>query len=92
MASGAPVVGGAIATFLDDDTTAVDKQGEMPERHSTTFADEPALWIPWWFFAYMFSRRFLETRSLEFPDLRLGEDPVFLARALTSAEAVTLTS
>jgi glycosyltransferase involved in cell wall biosynthesis len=90
--SGSPVVRGSM---VSRDERGVESQVEwqkMPTRWRTHLIDEPSLWIPWGFTCYLYSRRFLLEHGCRFPDLIDGEDPVFLARCLTRAESVTMTS
>jgi len=63
-----------------------------PDREQFDFSHEPALSIPWFHTCFLFSRAFLITYAIEFPDLRDGEDPVFVAFALTKARYVSATS
>lgn len=44
--------------------------------------------LPWFFTAYAFRRDYLQSRGHSFPDLRYGEDPVFLARLLCEMQHV----
>lgn len=49
----------------------------------------PNLSIPWLFTSFLFRRDLIWGQPLWFPNLRMGEDPVFLARMLSKAENVT---
>jgi glycosyltransferase involved in cell wall biosynthesis len=62
-----------------------------PRRMRYTFCDEPRLWKPWWFQTYLFHQSLLKGGSLRFPDLKDGEDPVFLAAALCKADLISST-
>jgi CDP-glycerol glycerophosphotransferase len=53
--------------------------------------DLPELWIPWFHTCYLVSREMLISRNIRYPDLVAGEDPVFIARVLTSARRMAIT-
>lgn len=69
-----------------------------PELHevvfpvSTTvgvpFWSNEGMALPWFFWAYAFRRDYLVSHGHNFPDLRYGEDPVFLARLLCEVRHV----
>lgn len=69
-----------------------------PEQHEvvapvSTTVDVPfwsiaGMALPWFFWAYAFRRDYLESHRHNFPDLRYGEDPVFLARLLCEVQHV----
>ena len=63
-----------------------------PNRKLFDFSHEPALSIPWFHMCFLFSRDFLLQHAIEYPDLRDGEDPVFVAFALARARYVSATS
>jgi glycosyltransferase involved in cell wall biosynthesis len=65
---------------------------KVGERRSLRLRDEPALWIPYFFVCYLYSRQFLAENRIKFPLLRAGEDPVFLTRCLTKARTISATS
>ena len=50
--------------------------------------DLPELWIPWFHTCYLLSSDLLRSRGIRYPDLMAGEDPVFIARVLTSAKQI----
>jgi len=45
--------------------------------------DHRMFWVPWWHTTYLFSRQFLLSEQISYPELCNGEDPVFLAQVLT---------
>ncbi|MDH3979732.1 MAG: glycosyltransferase [Gammaproteobacteria bacterium] len=44
--------------------------------------DHRTFWVPWWHQTYLFSRQFLLSEQIHYPELCSGEDPVFLAQVL----------
>jgi hypothetical protein len=52
--------------------------------------DHRAFWVPWWHTSYLFSRAFLRSHRIAYPDLANGEDPVFLARVLTGVPLISV--
>lgn len=63
-----------------------------PERRQFDFAQEPRLSLPWLHTSYLFLRKFILDNAIRFPDLRDGEDPIFVASALVKTERVSTTS
>ncbi|HXT70409.1 MAG TPA: glycosyltransferase [Vicinamibacterales bacterium] len=51
--------------------------------------DHKEFWTPWWQQCFLFSREFLLTHGIQFPDLTVGEDAVFLATVLAKARLVS---
>lgn len=51
--------------------------------------DSETCWRPWWHTTYLFSRRFLQSQGLIYPELCSGEDPVFLAGVLSRASRMS---
>jgi hypothetical protein len=62
------------------------------DRIGFRLLEEPRLWIPYFFHSYLYSREFLRKHDIAFPDLRAGEDPVFLAKCLVLAPSISATS
>jgi glycosyltransferase involved in cell wall biosynthesis len=56
-----------------------------------SFEALPDLWIPWFHYAFLISRELLIRARASYPSLRIGEDPVFLAKVLTSASRICST-
>jgi glycosyltransferase involved in cell wall biosynthesis len=77
MVSGGEVDVGTGATYI-------------PERVGK-FEALPALWIPWFHVAFLISRQLLRRSGALYPSLRVGEDPVFMAKVLTSAKKICST-
>jgi glycosyltransferase involved in cell wall biosynthesis len=62
------------------------------DRHKARLSDEPALWVPWWHTTYLINVSLLREIGGRYPNLKNGEDPVFIAALLVAAEAVSTTS
>jgi glycosyltransferase involved in cell wall biosynthesis len=52
------------------------------EVHAKSLREVPNVWNPWYHVTWLFARELLVGHGVEYPSLRTGEDPVFLARAL----------
>jgi glycosyltransferase involved in cell wall biosynthesis len=57
-----------------------------------SFEAFPDLWTPWFHQSFLISRELLTRARALYPPLRIGEDPVFLAKVLTSASRICSTS
>ncbi|MDD6286392.1 MAG: glycosyltransferase [Methanobacteriaceae archaeon] len=44
--------------------------------------------IPWAFYKNIYRKKFLDENNIRFPDLKRGQDPVFLADVLTKADVI----
>lgn len=44
--------------------------------------------IPWAFYKNIYKKTFLEEHNIEFPDLRIGEDPLFLTQVLSNTNKI----
>jgi len=53
-----------------------------------SFESFPDLWIPWFHVSFLISRQLLRRSGALYPSLRIGEDPVFMAKVLTSASSI----
>jgi glycosyltransferase involved in cell wall biosynthesis len=53
------------------------------EVHAKPLREVPGVWNPWYHVTWLFARELLIRHGVEYPSLRTGEDPVFLARALS---------
>jgi glycosyltransferase involved in cell wall biosynthesis len=53
-----------------------------------TFDALPHLWIPWFHVSFLISSQLLKRCGALYPRLRAGEDPVFMAKVLTSARSI----
>jgi glycosyltransferase involved in cell wall biosynthesis len=82
---------GGVALFDRNGISSIINSDIPPEVHSYRFADEPRLWNPWWHTTYLISGRMLRRHHILYPDLSDGEDPVFLAKALTTANLISST-
>jgi glycosyltransferase involved in cell wall biosynthesis len=91
--TGSPLVRGSLANCSAQRpgiwTTG---EGGAPDRRNFRLLDEPALWLPYFFVCYLYSRRLLAANRITFPELRAGEDPVFLAASLVAADSISATS
>ena len=88
-ATNADLVRGGIAFYSAGAEVSLRAVDTPPDRRGYRLADEPHLWIPWWFTTFLFRRSFLHSHRIDFPELKDGEDPIFLARALTAAESIS---
>jgi glycosyltransferase involved in cell wall biosynthesis len=85
------VVRGQIKNLAYDDLPAGPIDRSIPECHSRTLKDIPPLWVVWGHTACLISRDLLLRHAIRYPDLRDGEDPVFMAHVLTKAERISVT-
>lgn len=86
--SSCPAVRGNFALF---DTLTPEKEVvvfPVGDSIGLPFWSNEGMTVPWLFQAYLFRRDYLEDNRHQFPDLRYGEDPVFLARFLCDAKIV----
>lgn len=44
--------------------------------------------LPWYFWKNLFKRKFLMENNIDFPQYRKGEDPVFMAKAITKTKFI----
>jgi len=86
----ADLVRGSLLIFRDPDRTKVQSLVTTAGERQTRFADDSSLWIPWWHTSYLISLRLLRRHRLRYPELRRGEDPVFMASVLLKAESISL--
>lgn len=86
----ADLVRGSLLIFRDPDPTTVQSLVATSAKCQARFADEASLWIPWWHTSYLISSRLLRSHRLRYPELRRGEDPVFMASVLLKAESISL--
>jgi glycosyltransferase involved in cell wall biosynthesis len=85
------IVRGGVAYFDQNGTTSITYSNLPPEARIYRFVDEPSLWTPWYHTTYLFSRKMLRQNNIRYPNLSDGEDPVFLAKALTTADVMSST-
>jgi glycosyltransferase involved in cell wall biosynthesis len=86
------VVRGGVVRFYTD-RPDVQEAPEIPLSFSRTRPlDHPTFWVPWWHTTYIFSRQFLRSNRIRYPNLIDGEDPVFLAQVLTRVKALSTVS
>ena len=84
----ADLVRGSIALFRGERSSLV-STARVGDRWTTTFATSPDLWIPWWHTTYLISAGLLREHGIRYPDLRRGEDPVFIASVLAAARTIS---
>ena len=53
-----------------------------------SFEAFPELWVPWFHVSFLISRQLLTRSGALYPALSAGEDPVFMAKVLTSARRI----
>jgi glycosyltransferase involved in cell wall biosynthesis len=92
QSDGVAVVRGALEGFHSESPDLGFLVSSVEERSTIKPLDDEVFWQPWWHTTYLFSRRFLQENGLGYPDLRSGEDPVFLAGVLAKAKAVSAIS
>jgi len=84
------LVRGSLAMFHGNDLSSIHNVMSVPDKTRTHLAAEQCLWIPWWHTSYLISTTLVRRENLSYPDLVHGEDPVFLASALVSAQHLSL--
>ena len=87
--TGADVVRGSLALFENDDLNR-HSVVSVSDRRTTSFKAEPSVWVPWWHTSYLISNDLIRANHLSYPNLRRGEDPVFLATVLVHARQISL--
>ena len=90
--TGSDVVRGSLALFQQDDPSNLQSVIAVPDRAKTSLRTESSLWVPWWHTSYLISSNLIRANNLAYPELRRGEDPVFLASVLISAQQISLVS
>jgi glycosyltransferase involved in cell wall biosynthesis len=85
----AEVVQGRVQ-MLREGTVSGPEAMHITERVGS-FEAFPDLWIPWFHVSFLISRQLLKRSGALYPPLRAGEDPVFMARVLTSARRICST-
>jgi glycosyltransferase involved in cell wall biosynthesis len=90
VVTGSDVVRGSLALFKQDDQSKFQSIVAVADRAKTSFRTESSLWIPWWHTSYLISLNLIRVNNLAYPALRRGEDPVFLASVLISAQQISL--
>jgi glycosyltransferase involved in cell wall biosynthesis len=86
------VVRGQIKNLAHDDLSAGPMDRSIPECHGRTLKEIPELWVVWGHTACLISRDLLMRHAIRYPDLRDGEDPVFMAHVLTKAKCISVTA
>jgi glycosyltransferase involved in cell wall biosynthesis len=86
------VVRGQINDLAEDDVSAGAIGRSIPECHGRTLKEIPDLWVVWGHTACLILRDLLTRHAIRYPDLRDGEDPVFMARVLTKAQCISVTA
>ena len=84
------LVRGSLAIFQGDCPSKVVRAITQPNRNRTFFSEEKPLWIPWWHTSYLISNTLIRENQLRYPDLRRGEDPVFMAKVLLRSRSIAL--
>jgi glycosyltransferase involved in cell wall biosynthesis len=90
VVTGSDVVRGSLALFQRDDHSNLQSVVAVSDRAKTSLRAESSLWIPWWHTSYLISTDLIRANNLNYPALRRGEDPVFLASVLVSAKQISL--
>ncbi len=90
LATRADLVRGGLSLFLGNDVQHPTFVVQVPDRLTTDLPSAPELWRPWWHTSYLISRQLVLDHDLRYPDLRRGEDPVFLASLLIHAKRISL--
>jgi CDP-glycerol glycerophosphotransferase len=85
--TGADVVQGCIQTLRGGEVVAGTAAACTAERLAS-FEARPDLWIPWFHVSFLISKQLLKRSGALYPSLRVGEDPVFMAKVLTSAGTI----
>jgi glycosyltransferase involved in cell wall biosynthesis len=83
------VVRGTISRFQSATPETLEVLDAVPDKSAFVPLDEKSFWIPWWHPAYLISRALLIENSISYPQLRSGEDPVFLAAVLVHARRMS---
>ena len=84
------------ALIVSGNIKLVDYEGNFSPFHPLEYYTEykkilpEEYGIPWSFYKNIYKREFLIENNIEFPDLIRGQDPVFLAKALSLTDANTL--
>jgi glycosyltransferase involved in cell wall biosynthesis len=86
---GVEIVRGMLASFSGDSTERLHVENPVEDRRSIGALEFEEFWIPWWHPCFMMSRSFILREGVRFPDLIVGEDPVFVASALVKAAHVS---
>jgi hypothetical protein len=89
---GVEVVRGSVACFTDKNPQELSLWIAAPDRRRFRLSDEPGIWIPWGHQSYILNREFLIRSGITYPDLRDGEDPIFIARVITTADRISSTA
>jgi CDP-glycerol glycerophosphotransferase len=90
VATGAEVVRGSLAMFNAERPDITTWQTAPEDVAAVNFESCRSLWTPWWHTSFLYSRELLAARDLRYPELRRGEDPVFLASVLAAASRISL--
>jgi glycosyltransferase involved in cell wall biosynthesis len=92
-----PLVRGTLKSFRGTPYNgSLDESNEYGQicrdKRKVRFSEEPALWVPWWHTSYLIDASLLREARACYPDLRNGEDAVFIAVLLAEAETVSTTA
>lgn len=90
--TGADLVRGSLAIFCDDNPSVFQEVISVQDKMRTQLSNEEQLWIPWWHTSYLIASDLVYKHNLRYPDLVIGEDPVFLASVLIHANHISLLS
>jgi glycosyltransferase involved in cell wall biosynthesis len=78
---------------LDPDKQFYDDRGvRVTDCHNVLIADKPNLWLPWWHTTFLIDLSFVREVRASYPNLSDGEDPVFIATLLSTADRMSTTS
>jgi glycosyltransferase involved in cell wall biosynthesis len=91
--TGAPVVRGSLGNQSPGrDGVWSAEEHRMPDRRAFRLEDERRLWIPYFHVCFLFERRFLLENGIRYPEMRCGEDPIFLASCLLKTPTLSTAS
>ncbi len=88
--TGADLVRGALTRFVNDDPNDSSLMVRTPDRPESTFECDRDLWVPWWHTSYLIAADLIRDHAISYPELRRGEDPVFMAQVLSKSGGVSL--
>lgn len=91
METGTDAVRGSLA-FFSSPAMPYKRIIAVADKALTTFKLERDLWIPWWHTSYLLSADLIRSHELCYPNLKQGEDPVFLASVLVRCRHISLVS
>ncbi|MGN1362807.1 MAG: glycosyltransferase family 2 protein [Methanobrevibacter sp.] len=82
------------ANLVSGNMKIINSKGESKNTKDSKYYKEDSIispeeyGIPWFFYKNMYKREFLISNNIYFPNLRRGEDPVFLAEVLSELDCI----